>query len=67
MKTFTDENGAAWTASAERTLRTMSEFELRRRLHMVLERLGLEEGASPELGAALEPESQRDRTRVNAG
>ncbi|MEX1183523.1 MAG: hypothetical protein WEF86_09845 [Gemmatimonadota bacterium] len=54
-------------ATAERTLLTMSDFELRRRLHILLQRAGLEDGASPSLGAALEPESGRGRTNVNAG
>jgi hypothetical protein len=52
-------------ATAERTLRTMSDFELRRRLHLVRERAGLEEGASPESGAA--PGSVRERTNASAG
>jgi hypothetical protein len=38
-------------ATAERTLRTMSEFELRRRLHIVRERALLDAGASPTEGA----------------
>jgi hypothetical protein len=102
MKTFTDESGSSWVASAreedtprhhtrwyltfegpdgsvfptpevrwqtrataERTLLTMSDFELRRRLHIVRERALLERGASPAEGAP--PESQRDRTSANAG
>jgi hypothetical protein len=102
MKTFTDESGTSWVASAreeesprhhtrwylvfegtdgsvfptpevrwqtrataQRTLRTMSDFELRRRLHIVRERALLEHGASPEVGAP--PEPQRERTSANAG
>jgi hypothetical protein len=104
MKSFRDESGAAWVASAreehtprhhgrwflvfhaereedrvfpmpevrwqtaataERTLTSMSEFELRRRLHIVRERARLEEGASPTDGAPAE--AQRDRTSANAG
>ncbi|NJD09792.1 MAG: hypothetical protein FIB01_04885 [Gemmatimonadetes bacterium] len=38
--------------SAERTLATMSEFELRRRLFTLLEREGITAGATPEGGAA---------------
>ena len=52
-------------ATAERTLLTMSDFELRRRIHVVRERALLEYGASPEDGA--QPESRRDRTSANAG
>ena len=52
-------------ATAERTLRTMSDFELRRRLHIVRERAWLEPGASPDSGAT--PEAQRERTNANAG
>ena len=52
-------------ATAERTLRTMSEFELRRRLHTLRERALQEQGASPEHGAPLE--AFRARTNVNAG
>lgn len=102
MKTFVDESGIGWTASAreedtprhhtrwylvfegpddtvypvpevrwqtrataERTLRTMSAFELLRRLHIVRERALLEHGASPDEGAP--PESHRERTSANAG
>jgi hypothetical protein len=104
MKTFTDEQGATWVASAreertvrhhgrwflvfhaegddaailsmpevrwqtrataERTLRTMSEFELRRRLHILLERTLREHGASPADGA--QPQSERERTSASAG
>jgi hypothetical protein len=107
MKPFSDENGAAWVASAreeqtprhhgrwylvfhpehvdaaagsealtmpevrwqtrataERTLLTMSDFELRRRLHIVRERALIEAGASPVDGAA---ETQRSRTNASAG
>ena len=52
-------------ATAERTLLTMSAFELRRRLHIVLERALKEQGASPEDGAS--DTSLRDRTSANAG
>lgn len=52
-------------ATAERTLRTMSDFELRRRVHILLERAHTEPGASPAQGAPDHPE--RDRTNVNAG
>lgn len=52
-------------ATAERTLSTMSTFELRRRLHIVLERALREHGASPASGATLT--SVRERTNVNAG
>ena len=52
-------------ATAERTLLTMSDFELRRRIHVVRERAALVHGASPEDGA--QPESRRDRTSANAG
>jgi hypothetical protein len=52
-------------ATAERTLRTMSDFELRRRVHIVRERALLERGASPGQGAV--PESYPERTRANAG
>lgn len=52
-------------ASAERTLRTMSEFELSRRIHLLLERDRVEEGATPEGGAA--PGQRRLRTSANAG
>lgn len=102
MKTFSEESGAQWVASAreentprhhgrwylvfeapdgsvlpmpevrwqtrataERTLLTMSDFELRRRLHIVRERALLEHGASPQSGAT--PQSQRLRTSANAG
>lgn len=41
-------------ATAERTLRTMSEFELRRRLHIVRERALQETGASPDDGAPVD-------------
>jgi hypothetical protein len=52
-------------ATAERTLLSMSEFELRRRLHVVHERALLERGASPQDGA--QPASARERTSANAG
>ena len=52
-------------ASARRTLATMSEFELRRRLHLLLERHLEEHGASPDTGAQLG--IARGRTSVNAG
>jgi hypothetical protein len=42
-------------ATARRTLHSMSDFELRRRLHTVHERVLLEHGASPTHGAPLEP------------
>jgi hypothetical protein len=51
--------------TALRTLQTMSDFELRRRLHVVRERALLEHGASPDDGAP--PEAMRARTSVNAG
>jgi len=52
-------------ATAARTLRTMSDFELRRRLHVVRERAILEHGATPDDGAT--PRSDRERTSANAG
>jgi hypothetical protein len=52
-------------ATAQRTLATMSEFELRRRLHLLFERALAESGASPETGA--QPGIARARTNVNAG
>lgn len=52
-------------ASAARTLQTMSEFELRRRIHLLLERELAEEGATPTRGAA--PGHARVRTSANAG
>lgn len=52
-------------ATAARTLRTMSDFELRRRLHLVRERALLEHGASPEDGS--QAPSARERTNANAG
>jgi hypothetical protein len=52
-------------ATAQRTLLTMSEFELRRRLHVVLERALLEPGASPLTGAA--GGHARERTSASAG
>jgi len=51
-------------ATADRTLNAMSDFELRRRLHIVRERALLEHGASPDSGAV---EPARERTNVNAG
>ena len=52
-------------ASAERTLATMSDFELCRRLHVLLEREGLEAGGSPDGGAS--PGTPRLRTAATAG
>jgi len=52
-------------ASAVRTLATMSEFELRRRLHTLLEREGQEVGATPNGGAS--PGAVRERTSDRAG
>lgn len=50
--------------TAERTLRAMGTFELRRRIHLLLERELVEPGASPESGA----QQGRDRDiNVNAG
>jgi hypothetical protein len=51
-------------ATAERTLLTMSDFELRRRLHIVRERALREQGASPTTGL---PRIERGRTSANAG
>lgn len=103
MRTFSDETGASWVASAReentprhhgrwylvfhrdgdselllmpevrwqtaataaRTLRTMSEFELLRRLHIVRERALLEHGASPADGATAT--SVGERLSANAG
>lgn len=102
MRSFDDEAGAAWTATAreentprhhgrwylvfesadgsvipmpevrwqtrataERTLRTMSRFELLRRLHIVRERALLEPGASP--GSATVAFDARDRTSARTG
>ncbi|HEX6135009.1 MAG TPA: hypothetical protein VFZ24_13665 [Longimicrobiales bacterium] len=102
MRSFTDESGSPWVASAreedtprhhgrwylvfeapdgavlpmpevrwqtrstaERTLLTMSIFELRRRLHIVLERALREHGASPSDGATTT--SIRGRTSAGAG
>ena len=53
------------SATAARTLRSMSEFELRRRLHIVRERTLLEHGASPDDGATRT--SVRERLSANAG
>jgi hypothetical protein len=52
-------------ATASRTLRSMSVFELRRRLHIVRERALLERGASPDDGAT--PTADRGRTSASAG
>jgi hypothetical protein len=52
-------------ATAQRTLRTMSDFELRRRLQVVRERTLLEPGASPVTGAAAG--HPRERTSASAG
>jgi hypothetical protein len=52
------------SATAARTLQTMSDFELRRRLHIVRERGLMEDGASPRAGAG---GHARDRTNANAG
>lgn|SRR5690606_35898936 len=51
--------------TAERTIRTMSQFELRRRAHIVLERALREHGASPVTGSSAT--DARERTSVNAG
>ena len=51
-------------ATAERTIRTMSEFELRRRLHTVRERALQENGASPDAGAP--DDAFRARTNASA-
>jgi hypothetical protein len=50
--------------TAERTLRTMGTFELRRRLHLLLERELIEAGASPETGAT---QGRERDVNVNAG
>lgn len=50
--------------SAVRTLNTMSVFELRRRLHLRLERELAEAGASPRTGAI---EGRERAVNVNAG
>lgn len=52
-------------ATAERTLRSMSAFELRRRLQIVRERALLEHGASPTDGAPAT--AVRGRTNASAG
>jgi hypothetical protein len=52
-------------ATAQRTLRTMSEFELRRRLHTLRERALQEIGASPDDGAPVD--ALRARTNASAG
>jgi hypothetical protein len=51
-------------ATAERTLRTMSEFELRRRLQSAIARHSTREGPSAVEGEGRVP---RGRTSVNAG
>lgn len=53
------------SATARRTLLTMSDFELRRRLHLVRERALLDPGPSPEDGKPAA--AGRGRTNVNAG
>jgi hypothetical protein len=50
--------------TAERTLATMGTFELRRRLHLLLERELVEHGASPETGAM---QGRERDVNVNAG
>ena len=50
--------------TAERTLKVMGEFELRRRLDLVLEREHMEAGASPETGAM---QGRERDVNVNAG
>ncbi len=50
--------------TAERTLRTMGAFELRRRIHLLLEREHMERGASPETGAT---QGRERDVNVNAG
>jgi hypothetical protein len=52
-------------ATAERTLRSMSPFELQRRLHILRERALLEHGASARDGAPAT--AKRTRTNANAG
>jgi hypothetical protein len=52
-------------ATAERTLRTMSDFELRRRLYIALERSRREDGVSPITGDT--ERTLRDRTSAGAG
>lgn len=49
-------------ATAARTLQTMSDFELRRRLHVVRERSLLEPGASP-AGGTTDPPRARPAAR----
>ena len=51
-------------ATAARTLRTMSDFELRRRLHSAIVRHSVGIGPTPIEG---ESAVERDRTNVNAG
>jgi hypothetical protein len=50
--------------TAERTLRTMGEFELRRRIHLLLEREHQERGASPDSGGM---QGRERAVNVNAG
>jgi hypothetical protein len=52
-------------ATAERTLRTMSPFELLRRLHIVRERALHEAGASPESGTQRADERERIGARAD--
>jgi hypothetical protein len=52
-------------ATAARTLAAMSGFELRRRLHMLLEREGVRAGASPDGSAPTG--TPRLRTSASAG
>ncbi|HSJ05316.1 MAG TPA: hypothetical protein VK936_01355 [Longimicrobiales bacterium] len=52
------------SATAARTLQTMSDFELRRRLHIVRERGRVDDGASPVSGAG---GHGREQTNANAG
>jgi hypothetical protein len=52
-------------ATAERTLRTMSAFELRRRVQIVRERALREAGPSPTAGEPVR--AVRDRTSASAG
>jgi hypothetical protein len=51
--------------TAARTVRSMSTFELRRRLHILRERALLERGASPDDGAT--PTAVRERISASAG
>jgi hypothetical protein len=52
-------------ATAQRTLLTMSDFELLRRMQIVRERAQLDDGASPRDGST--PTSVGSRVNVNAG